>query len=90
MFEAWSWRLHLSLQQTVLTQFGRASIRHLPIETEIRVGHGVERECCFDPPTPLHAEFIGKLTIVEESQHTIGQQVSVVARHKKSRLAFQN
>src|ERR1700722_13875531 len=65
-------------------------IRQPAIKAEIRVSHRIERERRFNAPTPLYTEIIGKLSAIEEFEHTIRQRSSVVARHKKSRLPFQD
>src|ERR1700746_3538287 len=69
----------------------RAPLTRQPaIKAEIRVSHRIERERCFNTPTPLYTEILGKLSVIEEFEHTIRQRSSVVARHKKSRLPFQD
>jgi hypothetical protein len=65
-------------------------MRYSPIKAEIRVSHRIERERCFNTPTPFHTETIGKLSVIEQFEHTIGQNSGVVARHKKSRLPLQD
>jgi hypothetical protein len=65
-------------------------MRYSPIKAEIRVSHRIERERCFNTPTPFHTETIGKLSVIEQFEHTIGQNSGVVARHKKSRLSVQD
>src|SRR5437867_7213511 len=65
-------------------------LRKPAIKAEICVSHRIERERCFNTPTPFHTEMIGKLSVIEEFEHTIGQNSGVVARHKKSRLAVQD
>ena len=65
-------------------------IHHTSIKAEIRVGHRIERECCFNTPTPFHAELISKPTAIEEFEYSIRQGSNVVTRHKKSRLSLQD
>jgi hypothetical protein len=65
-------------------------IRQPAIKAEICVSHRIERERRFNTPTPFHTEMISKLSVIEEFEHTIGQNSGVVARHKKSRLSFQD
>jgi hypothetical protein len=64
--------LHARICGSVNHSKSRVPCRHPPIQAEIRIGHRVERKCCFNTPTRFPAEFVSKLTIIEQSEHTIG------------------